>query len=808
MLGTADLPGVSAIASAVAESAAQDRIPWSALDYSGQTITSISGSAIGGQVDTSQFYPTSNPSGFITGVDLSDYAKESSLSSVSSVVSSIQEDVSSISGQISGLTGVYLEQSASSLFAPSGDYLSATDSSNFYPMTGNPSSFVQSGDLSAYAKESSVSGKLDASASSLFAPSGDYALNSSLNEYISNSSFTSYTSNIDSSITNISSVVSGLTGTYLEQSASSLFAPSGDYAYNSALSGYIPTSASSSFMPSGDYQTAGDYAYNSAVSSKLDASASSDFYLTSNPSGFITGIDLSPYQLTADMSAYQPSGDYAYASSVSALDYSGINPVVVDNENRTIGISSKMLDIDSTMTSYESGGITYFGVNESALDISSKLDASASSLFQPSGNYEDKLTWQYKLSGGSSFITSVNNSAFSAGNSVNILTSTLVAETGLKITISGDSAILSLDTVGSGNSITGIGASGLNSVFMYSEAIGSLSSTTVDLGPSNRFWYGGSDGIGVESRRRKIYTKSWGTASGSGSSNTIATMSIHIFGHDDSLGTNFDQWTTAYLPTASVSPLPTATPPSSVTVTLETGSGTISANAIGYNYTAYLISGIDHVYNTGSAVSQYSLGDPIPYGCGVAVRGNYGGYQLYNPSATASAYKEWNVVEGQGNRIVAYVPSGQYLEVNADTFSLTGLSSNYCTLNNFRLASSFNATAQSMVVPLTAGQQVPTGSASNEFHWTGIVDAPYNAKWYLVEGVSGSPDEVIAFDYVPSGTSVVRLNGITYGRGNYSVCSGISASAVFDSVPNNEQITVLDQHGEYHKVTVGTLFGG
>lgn len=134
MLGTADLPGVSSIASAVAESATQDKIPWSALDYSGQVITSISGSAIGGQGggDTSQCFPAT----------------------------------------------------ASALLQPSGDYLSATDSGNFYPMTGNPSSFVQSGDLSAYAKESSVSGKLDASASSLFAPSGDYAFNSSLSSYI------------------------------------------------------------------------------------------------------------------------------------------------------------------------------------------------------------------------------------------------------------------------------------------------------------------------------------------------------------------------------------------------------------------------------------------------------------------------------------------------------------------------------------------------------------------------------------------------------------------------------------------------
>ena len=35
-----------------------------------------------------------------------------------------------------------------------------------------------------------------------------------------------------------------------------------------------------------------------------------DYYSASNPSGFITGVDLTPYQLTADMTAYQPAGDY------------------------------------------------------------------------------------------------------------------------------------------------------------------------------------------------------------------------------------------------------------------------------------------------------------------------------------------------------------------------------------------------------------------------------------------------------------------------------------------------------------------
>lgn len=311
LLGTADLPGVSSIASAVAESAAQDKIPWSALEYSGQTITSISGSAIGGQGggDTSQCFPAT----------------------------------------------------ASALLQPSGNYLSATDSGNFYPMTGNPSSFVQSGELSAYAKESSVSGKLDASASSLFAPSGDYAFNSSLNEYVSNSSFTSYTSNIDSSITNMSSVVSGLTGTYLEQSASSLFAPSGDYAYNSALSGYIPTSASSSFMPSGDYQTAGDYAYNSAVSSKLDASASSEFYLASNPSGFITGVDQSAL---SSMIPY------------SALDYNAGTQDITGISGSAFSVSGMTLIFDSSMNQTFSGNSSTVGVDVGSF-IRAVGDASA-----------------------------------------------------------------------------------------------------------------------------------------------------------------------------------------------------------------------------------------------------------------------------------------------------------------------------------------------------------------------------------------------------------------------------------------------
>ena len=227
-------------------------IPYSALDYNPTgAISGISGSAIAGGVESSVV--SSIVSSMVSGkADQS--ALEDCCSSMSSVVSSIQNDVSSISSYVSGLSGDYLEKSASSMFAPSGNYMSATESSSFYPMTGNPSGFLTSVDLSEYATtayvDSSVSGKLDASASGQFQPSGYYQ-------------------------------------------------PSGDYAYNSSLSSYLYASASSLFQSAGDYQAAGDYAYNSSVSSKLDASASSEFYLTSNPSGFITGVDLEGYATTA-----------------------------------------------------------------------------------------------------------------------------------------------------------------------------------------------------------------------------------------------------------------------------------------------------------------------------------------------------------------------------------------------------------------------------------------------------------------------------------------------------------------------------
>lgn len=371
-------------------------IPYSALDYDPTgAISGISGSAIAGGVESSV---VSSIVSSMVSSKADQSALEDCCSSMSSVVSSIQNDVSGISSYVSGLTGEYLEKSASSMFAPSGSYMSASESSSFYPMTGNPSGFLTGVDLSDYATtayvDSSVSGKMDATASG-----------------------------------------------YLQ--------PSGDYAYNSSLSSYLYASASSLFQSAGDYQTAGDYAYNSAVSSKLDASASSEFYLTSNPSGFITGVnldgyattayvdssvsgkmdksesssfypmtgnpsgfitgvDLSEYQPTSAMTAYQPSGDYAYNSSMSSyIAYSalsgsdnritaisgsalgGVIPpttqLILDDATMSglidpltqdfyIGVKSGVFAMDSGMTAYATTDYVNSSISSS---VSSKLDESA-----------------------------------------------------------------------------------------------------------------------------------------------------------------------------------------------------------------------------------------------------------------------------------------------------------------------------------------------------------------------------------------------------------------------------------------------
>ena len=266
----------------------------------------VSGKLDSTAFNSGDFYPTANPSGFITGVDLTPYQ----------------------------------EKSAMTAYQPSGDYYSAS----------NPSGFITGVDLSDYATtgfvESAVSGKLDTTA---FNP-GDFYTTANESGFVGRAY-------VDSS-------VSGKLDTSAFASASAGFQPTGDYAYNSALTAYIPKSASGAFQPSGDY------AFNSAVSSKLDASASGNFVMNTAMTSWI------PYSaLDYSGTAISGIGGSSLAGMGGGADYTGIYPVNVDNAVREISVDSMPLVTDSSMTAYASAGSSVIGVN---LDImSAKQDTLA-----------------------------------------------------------------------------------------------------------------------------------------------------------------------------------------------------------------------------------------------------------------------------------------------------------------------------------------------------------------------------------------------------------------------------------------------
>lgn len=207
-------------------------IPYSGLDYSGSTITGISGSAIGGAGGTDS-------------------------ATVSAIASAYAE--SAVSGK--------LDNSASS---------------TWYPMTGNPSGFLTSVDLSNYATtdyvDSSVSGKADASSlsayqtvdgMSAFQPSGDYALNSSLSAKVDQSAFDDCCSSVESAISS------------LTDSASALSADM------SSLSSDVTSMSSDVSSLSSDVSS-----ISGALSRKMDSSASSEFTPTSSMSSYVPFSDL------------------------------------------------------------------------------------------------------------------------------------------------------------------------------------------------------------------------------------------------------------------------------------------------------------------------------------------------------------------------------------------------------------------------------------------------------------------------------------------------------------------------------------
>lgn len=206
---------------------------------------------------SAEFYPSNNPSGFIGAEGLSEYQS------------------------VSGMTA-YQEK---------GDYYSAS----------NPSGFITDAALNVYAKKEELTA---------YQSAGDYYSASNPSGFInsdaiSNMATTGFVADVSADITAM--IPTALTGDYLtKESADTLYQPIGDYVNQNELSNVsaditamIPTAMTGNYLDK--------------------ASADKLYYGIDNPSGFITGVDLTPYQTVTGMTAYQTAGNYYSASNPSGF---------------------------------------------------------------------------------------------------------------------------------------------------------------------------------------------------------------------------------------------------------------------------------------------------------------------------------------------------------------------------------------------------------------------------------------------------------------------------------------------------------
>lgn len=234
------------------------------------------------------------------------------------LVSGVSADLTELSGKVNELSATKMDKSQSAEFYPSNNpsgFIGAEGLSEYQPVSGmtayqekgdyysasNPSGFITDDDLSVYTKKEELTA---------YQSAGDYYSASNPSGFINSDAIsdmatTGFVANVSADITAM--IPTALTGDYLtKESADTLYQPIGDYVNQNELSNVsaditamIPTAMT------------GDY---------LDkASADKLYYGIDNPSGFITGVDLTPYQTITGMTAYQTAGNYYSASNPSGF---------------------------------------------------------------------------------------------------------------------------------------------------------------------------------------------------------------------------------------------------------------------------------------------------------------------------------------------------------------------------------------------------------------------------------------------------------------------------------------------------------
>ena len=188
-------------------------IPYSGLEYSGTAITGISGSAIGGAGGV----PESSVSAIASSYAESAASSKVDQSAFDDCCSAVNEALSGISGAVSGVTGQtgnYIDWSSSGVFQPSGDYAYNSSLSAYQEISGM-TAYQGAGD---YAYNSALSSKMDKSESSSFYPmTGNPSgfLTEIPTAYVMVSAVSSWSSDIATLSATVTSLQQALLDTYM-----------------------------------------------------------------------------------------------------------------------------------------------------------------------------------------------------------------------------------------------------------------------------------------------------------------------------------------------------------------------------------------------------------------------------------------------------------------------------------------------------------------------------------------------------------------------------------------------------------------
>lgn len=190
-----------------------------------------------------------------------------------------------------------------------------------------------------------------------------------------------------------SATVSAIASSYAESAISSISGWSGDF---SSISSKVDQSA---------FDQCCDEVH-SALDDKLDKSASGMF------------------QPSSEMSAYVPfsglehdNGGKITAISGSGLkghEYTGVNPVWVDNTEDKVGVYHRTLAVDETMTAYDSGDSAVIGVNTAILSGYAQASSledyqlkSAMTAYASVGYVDSGMSGKLDVTASSLFLTSL-----------------------------------------------------------------------------------------------------------------------------------------------------------------------------------------------------------------------------------------------------------------------------------------------------------------------------------------------------------------------------------------------------------------